>query len=73
MDDIPEDLIITIDDVRRHHCVAGFRSWLRSNGYDIKDFMREGGMSAKTMASIDGLGAAVVADRIRRDAETAGG
>lgn len=66
-EDIPEDLIITIDDVRRLYCVAGFRGWLSANGYDIKDFLREGGMSARTMAAVDGLGASVVADRMRRD------
>lgn len=71
--DIPEDLIITIDDVRRHYCISGFRRWLTANGYDIRDIMRDGGMDARTMAGIDDLGAIVVADRIRRDAEASNG
>lgn len=64
--EIPEDMIITMADVRRHHCVSGLRRWLSQHGYDIRDFMRNGGMNARDMAAIDSLGAAVVEDAIRR-------
>lgn len=66
LEDIPEDLIITITDVRRHHCVAGARSWFSANGLDFKTFLADG-IPARTLAEVDALGFAVAEDAVKRN------
>lgn len=60
MPDIPEDLIITIQDLRdAGHCVAGSRHWFAANELDFKDFLVNG-MPATKFAAIDALSEEVV-------------
>lgn len=58
---------ITVDDIRRHHCVAGIRRWMEANGLDWRAFFRDGGIDSETLlATEDALAIAVVNDAIRR-------
>lgn len=65
MTDIPEDLVITINDLRPGICVPGARRWFEANGLDFRDFLANG-MNARQLATYDALSARVVADRIAR-------
>ncbi len=35
-------MIITIDDVRRYHCVRGAKRWFERHGLDFRRFLEEG-------------------------------
>jgi len=59
-------MIITMDDIRRHHCVAGIRRWFAANGLDFRDFMKNGIESDVLLATGDALAVAVVEDAARR-------
>ena len=60
MTDIPEDMIVTVQDIRdAGHCVAGTRQWFAANNLDFRDFLLNG-MAATEFAKIDGLAEAVV-------------
>lgn len=66
LEDIPENLVVRITDVRRHHCVAGARRWFEANGLDFRDFLVNG-ISARTLAAVDALGFAVAEDVVNRN------
>lgn len=62
-----ESLIITMDDCRKAgHCALGVRGWMAAQGFDFRQFMREG-LSAKAMLDTgDGQGRQVVARTVQR-------
>ncbi len=54
LDDIPPDLVITITDVRRRHCVAGARTWLKTHNFDYRDAIKNG-LNAREMFAVGDL------------------
>ncbi len=67
MTDVPDDLVITISDVRRAgYCVAGARGWFAQQGLDFRDFIRNG-LPASRMMETDELGKGVVRLKMERD------
>ena len=58
---------ITIEDIRRYHCVNGIGRWFTLNGLDFRKFIRDGGISAtELLANGDALAERVV--RLTREA-----
>lgn len=60
--DIPPDLVITIDDIRRIHCVRGLKGWWR-NYPDLpafRDFLTNGIPATDLAATGDGLALRVI-------------
>jgi hypothetical protein len=66
LDDIPEDLVITITDVRRQHCVAGARAWWAAHGLDFRHFLKHGIPARELAATGDALAFAVITEVILR-------
>lgn len=61
-----DPLILTMDDLRRHHCVSGIRRWFAANGLDFRDFVQKGIDAEVLLATGDALAVAVVEDAVRR-------
>ena len=54
------EVTITVQDVRRTHCIFGARQWFRAHDLDFRDFVRHG-VSAQVMwGTGDELGRQVV-------------
>ena len=66
IDDIPNDLVVTIDDVRRRHCVSGARRWFESYGFDFRDFLKNGISARALWETGDALVLIVVEDVMER-------
>lgn len=66
--DIPDGLIITIDDVRKAGLCAGFktRRWFEDQGIGYQDFIRNGVEADRLLATGDGHAELVVARRLQR-------
>ncbi len=57
-----DDTLITIDDIRRYHCVSGIRRWFEAHNLDFRAFIRDGGIPAsELLATGDALAERVVA------------
>lgn len=64
---IPEDMIVTIQDIRdAGHCVAGTRHWFKANDLDFQHFLTHG-MPAVEFAAVDSLAELVVQKKLSRD------
>lgn len=69
-----QDFTITITDVRRAgHCPAGIRRWFESQGYDFRDFVKNGGSAKAFLDSGDGLARKVVTHAWKQRQETENG
>lgn len=67
MIDVPDDLIITIDDIRKAgHCAAGARTWFDAHDLDFRDFLAHGLPAATLLATDDGLAEQVVTRTLER-------
>lgn len=60
-------MIITIDDIRRLHCVRGARRWFEQNGLDFRDFLENGISEERFLATGDALAQEVVDDKRARE------
>jgi hypothetical protein len=59
--DIPPDLTITMDDIRRAgHCARGTRRWFDENGLDFRGFLKNGIAATDLAATGDGLALQVI-------------
>jgi hypothetical protein len=58
--DIPPDLIITMSDIRRFHCVRGIRRWFGEQGLDFRAFLRNGIPATELAATGDAFALRVV-------------
>lgn len=52
--DIPPDLVITMTDIRRFHCVRGIKSWFAGYGLDFRAFRKSGILATDLAATGDG-------------------
>lgn len=59
-------MIITIDDVRRVHCVRGAKRWFEQHGLDFKVFLAEG-LDAEVLLATGDLRARQVVDAKRKE------
>jgi len=66
--DVPADLIITIDDVKKAGFCASFktRRWFIDHGFDYQAFIREGVPAAEFLDKGDALAVKVVERTIKR-------
>lgn len=67
-----DDPLVTIDDIRRRHCVAGARRWFAARGLDFRDAVRNGVPSSVLLATGDAFAEQVVED-VRRRKESSDG
>lgn len=58
--EIPPDLIITMNDIRRYHCVRGIKSWFEGYGLDFRSFKENGILATDLAATGDGLALRVI-------------
>lgn len=58
--DIPPNLIITIDDIRRVHCARGIKRWFGDQGLDFRGFLKNGIPAIDLAATGDGLALRVI-------------
>ena len=65
-EDFPEDLIVTITDVRKRHCVSGARDWCNMQGIDFRDFIRNGIPARRLAETGDALVHSVLQDVLER-------
>lgn len=60
-EDVPDTLMITMDDVRKAgHCAAGARRWFNDQGLDFRQFMKAGIPAREMLATGDAQGRQVV-------------
>ena len=66
--DVPSDLLITMDDVRKAGFCAGIktRRWFVDHGFDFQAFIRDGVPAGEFLAKGDGLAERVVASKLGR-------
>lgn len=59
--DIPPDLAITMNDIRRAgHCARGTRAWFDAHGLDFRAFLKNGIAATELAATGDGLAIQVI-------------
>lgn len=64
---MPEDLVITIDDVRKAgFCPSGARRWFESYGFDFRQFVQEGMPAADLLETGDAQAQIVVEKALSR-------
>lgn len=66
--DVPSDLLITMDDVRKAGFCAGIktRRWFVDHGFDFQAFIRDGVPAGEFLAKGDALAERVVASKLSR-------
>lgn len=63
-----DDVIITIDDIRKAgHCARGAKNWFDQYGLDFRDFLKNGITATQMLDTGDAQGAQVVTRKIERD------
>lgn len=67
VDDTPADLVVTITDIRRHHCAPGVRRWFEANDLDFRDMLANGIPARTLVATGDELAISVVQDVMARN------
>lgn len=71
MEDVPDDMMITIRDVRQAgHCVKGAREWAERNGISFPRLINEGIPAGEVIALGDEHGLRVI--RLKLERETNG-
>ena len=66
--DVPDDLRITIKDVRlAGHCVRGAKEWFERYGFDFGRVLQEGVLASEMIATGDEQGIRVVRMKIERE------
>ena len=69
MIDLPPDLHITVNDVRKAgYCVAGQKLWFKTHGLDFARFLRIGISAEDLIANGDHLAVQVVEKKLEREA-----
>lgn len=72
MSNEPEDLIITINDVRRcGYCPSGIRNWFHTRGLDFRAFLKDGIPISALSGLNDAMAIQVIERRRERDAKAA--
>lgn len=67
MDDIPEDMMITIKDVRQAgHCVRGAKEWCERNDLDFRRLIGDGLTAREVAATGDEHGLRTVRLKLER-------
>lgn len=61
----PPELVITIDDVRRYHCVRGSKKWFEDHGLDFRKFLAEGILASELLSTGDALAQHVVTMKVQ--------
>lgn len=61
----PPDLVITIDDVRKYHCVRGQKKWFEDHNLDFRKFLENGILATELLAAGDALAEHVVAMKVQ--------
>lgn len=60
--DIPADLLIRVDDIRRAgYCATGIRRWFEVQDLDFREFLKNGILATALCASGDAMAERVVA------------
>lgn len=55
------DFTLTITDIRRTgHCPQGIRHWFEDQGYDFRDFLKNGRSAKELLETGDGLAEQVI-------------
>lgn len=63
-----DDVIITIDDIRKAgHCARGAKNWFDQQGLDFRDFLKNGITATQMLATGDAQGEQVVVRKIERE------
>lgn len=64
---LEEDFIVTVNDVRRTgRCVKGLRRWAELHGLDFRDFVTNGILASKLLATDDHLAFDII-EKIKRN------
>lgn len=65
IDEIPEDLIITMSDIKDvGYCASGTRRWFTAHDLDFRDMIKNGISARKLYATGDAYGMRVVESKI---------
>lgn len=66
--DVPDDLRITIKDVRlAGHCVRGAKDWFQNHNFNFEDVIRDGVLARDMVATGDEQGIRVVQMKLERE------
>lgn len=55
------EIVVTVADIRAVFCTRGARTWFEKNGWDFRDFLKNGVPISKVDELNDGLGNMVAA------------
>lgn len=65
LDEIPEDLIITMTDIKNvGYCASGTRRWFTAHGLDFRDMVKNGIQARTLFGTNDAYGIRVVESKM---------